>query len=60
MLKMAAKKSNTNLSITLALVKLMSIPQWPLLKVDVTPLDSTEERLAQTRKGLEQMKEGLE
>lgn len=36
-----------------------SIPEWPLLKVDVTPLDSTEERLAQTRKGLEQMKEGL-
>jgi muconolactone delta-isomerase len=38
---------------------LESIPQWPLLEVAVTPLDSTEERLAQTRKGLEQMKEGL-
>ena len=35
---------------------LMDIPQWSLLKVDVTPLDSTEGRLAQTRKSLEQMK----
>jgi muconolactone delta-isomerase len=35
---------------------LMSIPEWPLTKVDVTPLESIEERLAQTRQSLEQMK----
>ena len=42
------------------LTKLLGgIPEWPLLKVDVTPLDSFEERLAQIRQDLEQMKENL-
>lgn len=36
-----------------------NIPEWPLLNVDVTPLDSFEERLAQVRQDLEQMKENL-
>ena len=35
---------------------LSSIPQWPLLKVDVTPLHSCEENLAQIRQAVEQMK----
>ena len=35
---------------------LMSLPQWPLLDVDVTPLDSIEERLEQTRRFLEHLK----
>ena len=38
---------------------LSSIPEWPFLKVDVTPLDSFEERVAQMRQELEQMKESL-
>ena len=42
------------------LTKLLGdIPEWPLLKVDVTPLDSFEERLTQIRQYLEQMKETL-
>jgi len=36
-----------------------SIPEWPLLKVDVTPLDSFKERLAQVRQDLERMKAAL-
>jgi len=42
------------------LTKLLEgIPEWPLLKVNVTPLDSFEERLAQIRQDIEQMKENL-
>ena len=33
-----------------------SIPEWPLLKVDVTPLNSTEIRLARVRQELEHLK----
>ena len=33
-----------------------SIPQWPLLKVDVTPLESSEKRLVQIRQHLERLK----
>ena len=36
-----------------------SIPEWPLLKVDVTPLDSFEERLARVRQHLERLKATL-
>jgi muconolactone delta-isomerase len=36
-----------------------TIPEWPLLKVDVTPLDSFEERLADVRQDLERLKKGL-
>jgi len=36
-----------------------SIPQWPLLKVDVTPLESSEKRLAQIRQHLEHLKAAL-
>jgi len=36
-----------------------SIPEWPLLKVDVTPLDSFEERLAEVRQDLERLKATL-
>lgn len=36
-----------------------SIPQWPLLKVDVTPLESSEKRLAQIRQHLERLKVAL-
>ena len=39
---------------------LMSLPEWPLLKVDVTPLDSSEERLAQIRQDLEHFKAASE
>jgi muconolactone delta-isomerase len=35
---------------------LESIPEWPLLKVEVTPLESTESRLAHIRQELEQLK----
>lgn len=35
---------------------LSSVPQWPLLEVDVTPLDNIEDRVAQTRQGLEKLK----
>jgi len=35
---------------------LSSIPEWPFLEVDVTPLDSFEERLAQVRETLERLK----
>ena len=35
---------------------LSSIPEWPLLKVDVTPLDSFKERLSQVRESLERLK----
>lgn len=35
---------------------LESIQEWPLMKVDVTPLDSFEERLASVRQGLERLK----
>ena len=35
---------------------LMTIPEWPLLEVDVIPLDSTEERLVQSRQFLERLK----
>ena len=38
---------------------LMGIPEWPFLKVDVTPLESFGERLAQTREGLERLKATL-
>ena len=34
---------------------LMSIPEWPWMKVDITPLDSTAERLAGVRKELEHL-----
>jgi muconolactone D-isomerase len=33
-----------------------SIPEWPFLEVDVTPLDSFEERLAQVRESLKHLK----
>jgi muconolactone delta-isomerase len=33
-----------------------SIPEWPLLKVDVTPLDSFEERLTEIRRDLDRLK----
>jgi len=36
-----------------------SIPEWPLLKVNVTPLDSTKTRLAQVRQDLERLKATL-
>jgi muconolactone D-isomerase len=39
---------------------LMSIPQWTLLQVNVTPLDSISERLAQERESLKQMKAALQ
>jgi muconolactone D-isomerase len=35
---------------------LQSIPQWPMLKVDVTPLYSSKDNLASLRKMVEQMK----
>jgi len=35
------------------------IPEWPLLKVDVTPLESSEKRLAQVRQELEHLKAAL-
>ena len=39
---------------------LSSVPQWPLLQVDVTPLHSFEENLAQVRRAVEQMKRPVE
>ena len=36
-----------------------TIPEWPLLKVDVTPLDSFEERLTDVRQDLERLKATL-
>ena len=38
---------------------LMGIPEWPFLKVDVTPLESFAERLAQIRQSLEGLKAAL-
>lgn len=38
---------------------LNDLPEWPLLKVDVTPLESFEGRLALVRKSLMRLKEGL-
>jgi len=35
------------------------IPEWPLMKVDVTPLESYEERLAIIRRELERLKAAL-
>ena len=35
---------------------LLSLPQWGIAKVDVTPLESYESRLRLTRKSLEQLK----
>jgi muconolactone D-isomerase len=35
---------------------LSGIPEWPFLEVDVTPLESFEERLAQVRETLERLK----
>ena len=35
---------------------LSGIPEWPFLEVDVTPLDSFEERLAQVRETLARLK----
>ena len=39
---------------------LSSIPQWPLLQVDVSPLHSFEENLVQVRRAVEQMKRPAE
>lgn len=39
---------------------LQSLPLWDLEKVDVTPLESFEERVAQNRKKLENLKELLQ
>jgi len=36
-----------------------SIPEWPLMKVDVTPLESYEQRLAIIRQELERLKAAL-
>lgn len=36
-----------------------SIPEWSLLKVEVTPLDNTEKRLAQVRQDLERLKAAM-
>ena len=38
---------------------LMGIPEWPFLKVDVTPLESFGERLAQVRQSLKGLKAAL-
>ena len=35
---------------------LSGIPEWPLLKVDVTPLDSFKERLSQVSETVERLK----
>lgn len=35
---------------------LLSLPQWGITKVDVTPLESYESRLGLTRKSLKQLK----
>ena len=39
---------------------LPSIPQWHLLQVDVAPLHSFEENLAQLRRAVEHMKRTVE
>lgn len=36
-----------------------TIPEWPFMKVDVIPLESTESRLARLRQSIERMKSEL-